>query len=222
MRHRICSVVALLALAIVIAPRPARADIITPIFWDGFEGDKGDVLDSTLLKWNITSGSIDVLSAGNLCGPSGSFSNCVDLDGTGALAGSMQTKQTFALDAATYRLSFDLAGSNRPWGPSYDSVTVTFGNYYSETFTLFRTNPFQTFVRDIALANIGSAKIGFAHQGNDMMGLLLDNVSLARVTFDEVVIPTPEPGAWELLFAAVMGLAVWRFRSAASRLLVRA
>jgi hypothetical protein len=214
-------VAALLALAILIAPGPARGDIITPVFWDGFEGDQGDVLNSTLLKWNVTSGSVDVLSAGNLCGPSGNYSNCVDLDGTGALSGTMQTKQTFALDATTYRLSFDLAGSNRPWGSAYDSVTVTLGNYYSETFTLFRTDPFQTFVRDIALANVGSAKIGFAHQGNDMIGLLLDNVSLSRITYDDIVIPTPEPGAWELLFAAVMGLAIWRFRNTAARLMVR-
>jgi hypothetical protein len=221
MNYRCCSVVALLALAILIAPGPARGDIITPVFWDGFEGDQGDVLNSTLLKWNVTSGSIDVLSAGNLCGPSGNYSNCVDLDGTGALSGTMQTKQTFALDATTYRLSFDLAGSNRPWGSAYDSVTVTLGNYYSETFTLFRTDPFQTFVRDIALANIGSGKIGFATQGNDMMGLLLDNVSLSRITFDEVIIPTPEPGAWELLLSAVMGLAIWRFRGTAARLMVR-
>jgi hypothetical protein len=214
--------VALLALAIGIAPGPARGDIITPVFWDGFEGDQGDVLNSTLLKWNITSGSVDVLSAGNLCGPSGNYSNCVDLDGTGSLAGTMQTKQTFALDATTYRLSFALAGANRPWaGSDYNTVTVSLGNYFSESFTLFRTDPFQTFVRDIALANVGSAKIGFAHQGNDMIGLLLDNVSLSRITYDDIVIPTPEPGAWELLFAAVMGLAIWRFRNTAARLMVR-
>lgn len=216
MRRSVCSVVALLALAVLMMPAAARADIITPMFFDGFTADTPDVLNAALINWDVTSGSIDVLSAGNVCGPAGDYSNCVDLDGTGALAGTIQTKQTFALDPGLYRLSFDLAGANRKWlGSATNTVTVSLGSYYSESFTMLQYDPFQTFTRDITVADLGLGKIGFSHQGNDWIGLLLDNVSLAHVTVEVPeepdVIPTPEPGSWELL-ASGLGLAFWRFR----------
>jgi PEP-CTERM motif len=221
MRLRIYKAVALLALAVVILPAAARADTITPMFFDGFQGDKGDVLDSKLVNWNVTSGSIDVLSAGNVCGAAGSASNCLDLDGTGALAGTIQTKQSFVLDPGTYRLSFDLAGANRAWtGSALNTVNVSFGSFYTEAFTLARYDPFQTFTRDITVGAAGTAKIGFAHEGADWIGLLLDNVSLAKVTFDPAppeVIPTPEPGSWELT-TLMLGLAVWGFRKTTTKM----
>jgi hypothetical protein len=209
-------VFALLALAIALRPEAARGDIITPMFYDGFETDKGDVLNSTLVNWNVTSGSIDVLTAGNLCVGAGDNTTCVDLDGTGKLAGTMETKQTFALDPGTYRLSFDLAGANRMWpGSESNTVNVSLGSFYSEAFTMLQYDPFQTITRDITVAGAGVGKIVFNHLGNDWIGLLLDNVSLAHVVVEvpdePEVIPTPEPGSWELLTAA-LGLVAWRFR----------
>ncbi len=225
MRYRIYSALALLALAVVFTPRPAKADTITPLFFDGFEADKGDVLDSKLVNWDITSGSIDVLSAGNVCATAGDVSNCLDLDGTGALAGTIQTKVTFALDPGTYRLEFDLAGANRRWtGSQVNTVNVSFGDYYAEAFTMYQYDPFQTISRDIAVDSTGSAKISFSQQGADWIGLLLDNVSLAKVTFDPQepeVVPTPEPGAWELT-SMMLGMAVLGFgKSAAQRFAAR-
>jgi hypothetical protein len=65
---------------------------------------------------------------------------------------------------------------------------------------------------DINVAGPGAAKIVFAHQGNDWIGLLLDNVSLSHVIPDEPdVIPTPEPGSWELIGSALFALG-WSFR----------
>ena len=217
MNYRVCSAVVLLALAVLIAPGTARGDIITPMFFDGFEGDTPDVLNSTLLKWNVVSGSIDVLSAGNLCGPSGNYSNCVDLDGSGAMAGTIETKQTFALDEGIYRLSFDLAGANRKWAGSLsNTVSVSFGSYFTEDITMLQYDPFQTFTRDIIVDSVGTAKINFSHHGSDMIGLLLDNVALVHVVPDEPqVIPTPEGGSWELLVSMV-GLAGWGFRKKAA------
>jgi PEP-CTERM motif len=216
MRRYSWSVFAVPVLAILIAPGAARGDTITPMFFDGFQADKTDVLDSTLVNWYITSGSIDVLSAGNLCGPAGDYSSCVDLDGTGALAGTIQTKQAFALDEGLYRLTFDLAGANRRWpGSASNTVTVSLGTYFSEDLTLLQYDPFQTFTRDIAIDSAGVANIVFHHYGSDWIGLLLDNVSLARVIPDVPdepdVIRTPEPGSWELV-ASALGLLVWRFR----------
>jgi hypothetical protein len=212
MRHRVYSFIAVVALAVVIAPTAARGDIITPMFFDGFEADTADVLDASLSKWNITSGSVDVLSAGNLCGPSGNYSNCVDLDGTGATAGTMATKTTFSLQEGTYLLSFDLAGANRKWpGSTGNTVTVSLGSYYSQAFSPNQYDPFQTYSALIVVDNPGNAKIGFNHNGSDWIGLLLDNVSLSHVVIEDEVIPTPEHGAWELGIA-MLGLAAWRFR----------
>jgi hypothetical protein len=214
MNHRIHSVWALLALAVLAAPGPARADTITPIFFDGFEADKADVLDATLLNWNVVSGSIDVLSAGNLCGPSGDYSKCVDLDGTGAMAGTIATKATFNLAPGLYQLSFDLAGANRKWrGSEVNTVNVSLGSFFSEDLTMLQWDPFTTITREILIENGGAAKIQFAHQGSDWIGLLLDNVSLARV--EREVVPTPEGGAWELTIALLGVAAVWIFRKKA-------
>lgn len=220
MRRRACKAARLAVLAVMIAPAMLRGDIITPLFFDGFEADLADVLDSKLTKWNVTAGSVDVLSAGNLCGPAGSYSHCVDLDGTGAGAGTIQTKQVFSLDPGLYRLTFDLAGANRKWpGSEVNTVTVSLGGFFSEDFTLFQYDPFQTFTRDVTVGSAGFASIGFQHYGRDWIGLLLDNVSLAHVVVEgpiEVpeepnVIPTPEPATWTLL-ATGLGFAAWRIR----------
>jgi hypothetical protein len=208
----------LLALAVVMGPG-ARADIITPLFFDGFEADKPDTLNSPLINWKIVAGAVDVLSVGNLCGPAGRSSSCVDLDGSGSAAGTIATKQAFALSTGLYRLTFDMAGAYRPWpGSESNTVTVSLGGYFSEDFTLLRYDPFQTFTRDIAVGGPGVANIGFLHQGSDWIGLLLDNVSLAHVVIEGPdvgeepnVIETPEPASW-VLVASMLGLVGWRFR----------
>lgn len=220
MNHRIFGVVALLVLAAWMAPGPARADTITPIFFDGFEGDAADVLDATLLKWNVVSGSVDVLSGGNLCGPAGNYSKCLDLDGTGSMAGTIETKSIFNLEAGLYRLSFDLAGANRKWPGSTDNtVTVSLGSYFLEAFSPLQWDPFVTFTRDIFVDTTGTAKIKFSHSGADWIGLLLDNVKLSRV--EQEIVPTPEGGAWELTIALLGVAAVWIFRKKAGVLSAR-
>ncbi|MEX2303524.1 MAG: hypothetical protein WD733_21460 [Bryobacterales bacterium] len=215
MRNHFIGVLAVLSLAVLIAPSTARGDTITPIFFDGFEADTGNILNASLVNWNIVSGSVDVLSGGNLCGSAGSNSNCVDLDGSGLLAGTIETKTTFALDPGTYRLSFELAGANRQWtGSTNNTVVVSLGSYFSQAITPLQWDPFETYSYDINLVNPGGAKIGFSHSGNDWIGLLLDNVSLAKVTFDQpevIPTPTPESGGWELTLA-VIGLAAFGFR----------
>jgi hypothetical protein len=213
MRRYVRSVFALPLFAILIAPLAAKGETIIPMFFDGFQADTADILDSALVNWNVISGSVDVLSAGNLCGPSGDYSNCVDLDGTGALAGTIQTKQAFALDPGQYRLTFDLAGANRRWpGSDSNTVTVSLGSFFAEDFTMLQYDPFETYTRDIDVVTPGVANIIFAHQGADWIGLLLDNVSLTHVIPDEPdVIPTPEPGSWELIGSALLLLG-WQFR----------
>lgn len=220
MRLRVSSSIALVLLAVAIVPGPARGDTITttPIFFDGFESDKSEVLNSTLKNWNVVSGSIDILASGNFCGPAGRWSNCLDLDGTGKSAGTIQSKDTFALDPGFYRLSFDLAGSHRYWTDSpTNTVTVSFGSYFSEDITLARLDNFQTFTRDISVPAVGLGNITFHHHGKDWIGLLLDDVRLERLTItpdpppDPEIIPTPEPGTL-LLCAGGLTLLLLRLR----------
>jgi len=224
MRNYCFGLIGALALVLSFAPSTAQAETITPVFFDGFEGDVGDVLDSSLAKWNVTAGSVDVLSAGNLCGNAGHYSNCVDLDGTGDMAGTIETKQAFSVSPGTYRLSFDLAGANRKWsGSVFNTVVVSFGSYFSQALTPYQWAPFETYTYDIEVADVNSTKIGFSHGGSDWIGLLLDNVSLSKVTFDEPpteVIRTPEPGAFEVI-ALLVGLAVFRFRKTAAGMMAR-
>lgn len=218
MRKCLSAVVSLVGLVVLWAPL-ARADTITPLFFDGFESDTPDKLNATLVNWWTTSGTVDVLSAGNLCDAAGGLSACLDLDGTSTKAGTMQSKQSFSLQPGAYRLSFDLAGAHRRWlGSASNTVNVSFGGFYSEAFTMLRYDPFETFTRDILVASPGTANIVFAHEGADWIGILLDNVSLSHVVFDipEVpeepdVIPTPEPATWTLL-AAALGLVALRYR----------
>ncbi len=214
---RLSLAVALFGFAVLLGPGTALADTITPLFSDGFESDTPDVLDAVLNNWTVSSGSVDVLSAGNLCNIAGGTSNCVDLDGTGRSAGTIWSKQTFAVGAGTYRLTFDLAGANRPWlGSESNTVNVSFGGYFAEDFTMFRNDPFQTITRDILIGGPGTANIVFSHQGADWIGLLLDNVSLSSVIIDVPdepnVVPSPEPATWTLLGAALGLIALHRFR----------
>jgi hypothetical protein len=201
----------------VLAPYAARADVITPLFFDGFDSDTPEVLNATINSWNIPAGSVDVLGGANLCALAGNPSVCVDLDGTGTQAGTMVSKTAFPVSAGTYRLSFDLAGGSRPWmGPQNNTVTVAFGSYYSENITMAMTDPFATYTRDILVGGDGAAYIAFYHYGADWVGLLLDNVSLSHVLIvpdvpNEVPVETPEPATWTLL-GGTLALLAWRFR----------
>jgi len=201
-----------LAVFLVLALQAARAETITTLFSDDFEAETPNTLNALLAQWNI-SGSIDVLTNGNLCDTAGSPSNCIDLDGTTPPGGTIETKSGFTLGPGLYRLAFDLAGSQRQFGfsPLTDTVTVSVGSYFIEDFTLTYTDPFQTFTRDFPVPGSGSAKVRFQHQGADQIGLLLDNVRLLSVVPDADDPPPaaiPEPGTLWLLASGV-GLGLW-------------
>jgi hypothetical protein len=197
----------------------APAETITTLFSDDFEAETPNKLNALLTKWNVY-GSVDVLANGNLCDTAGSPSNCVDLDGTNPAGGAIETKNAFTMGPGLYRLIFDLAGSQRVFGssPSTDTVTVTAGSYFFEDFTLFYTDPFQTFTRDFLVPGSDSVKLRFQHQGSDQIGLLLDNVWLMSVVPDpdgpedpDGPPAVPEPGTLWLL-ASGLGLVLWRLR----------
>lgn len=194
----------LIALALLVLSSSARGGVL---FFDGFESEAPDVLDSGLSGWNILSGSVDVLGPGNLCGLAGSSSLCVDMDGT-ALRGPllMETKNSLDLGAGSYVLSFELAG---PWRdfPSTDILPnegyFGFGSLTLGFFSRDLFDPFSTESASFDLAGSVSGRIFFSHSGPDWVGLLLDDVRLEEVRVSEV----PEPGSWILLASGLALLA---------------
>lgn len=148
---------------------------------DNFDSENGGVgagVYTGFANWDVTKGSIDLL------GPNGFLTNTglyVDLDGTGGgSAGTLVTRKSFTLNPGTYQLQFDLAGNSRNNDP--DTVNVSLGNVYFESFTLNGTAPVRTIIRTINVTTATTGRLVFEHLGYDFVGLLLDNVKLQTLT----------------------------------------
>lgn len=183
----------------------ANALVITS-FVDDFSADAGGtyltIPNPNLTNWDVTDGTVDVLSLsyfGGLCAAAGGAVNCVDLDGSSNDAGVLTTKDEFL--AGEYLVSFDLAGSQR--GGS-DSVEVNFGGISLGTFILASADPFTTISQTITI--LANGKLSFSDLGNDNIGALLDNVSVSLVS------AVPVPAALPLFGTglAVLGFMGWR------------
>lgn len=147
------------------------------LFADDFDsenGGNGELNYFGFANWNVMAGSVDLIGNGfaDFLPGHGLY---LDLDGTTFAAGTLETKTTFTLVPATYRLQFSLAGSQLGQA---NRVDVTLGHVYSESFTLESDVPFTTITRDIVVSTETSGKLVFQAFGNDNIGLLLDNVRL--------------------------------------------
>ncbi len=168
------------------------------IFSDNFDAE---VASSTInynffANWDVTDGSVDIISNGGYgitC--FGNTGNCVDLDGTTSNAGLLTTKQSFDLSPGVYELTFALSGSQR--SGDANSVNVSLGTIFSETFTKLTSDPFELITRNIVVESAISARIQFAHVGGDNIGLILDNVVLSSV---------PIPAAGWLFLSGILGI----------------
>ena len=141
------------------------------------ENDGRGVLNYTnLSNWDVTVGSIDVIGNGffDLLPGNGLY---IDLDGTSAQAGTLESKVDFRLAPGQYLLEFKLAGSARR---DTNSVTVALGAVFTETFILESDAPLMTVTRAIEVSIPTTAKLSFKHDGGDNLGLLLDDVALKR------------------------------------------
>lgn len=146
------------------------------------------------INWDVTDGSVDLIGNGfyDFYPDEGLY---IDLDGSTNNAGRLESKITFALNPGTYELQFDLAGHSSR-GPN--TVTVTLGDVYDESFTLSQTDTYlSTFVRTIDVMALTSGKLVFDHSGGDNQGITLDNVRLTVV---------PIPGAVWLLGCGLVGI----------------
>jgi Glycosyl hydrolase family 9/FG-GAP-like repeat len=133
-----------------------------------------------LTNWTVTDGTVDLLGTGfqqDLIPGNGLY---LDLDGTTNNAGRIESKSTFSFNAGDQvTLSFYLAGSQR--GDS-NSVIVSLGNLFTETFTRNSSDPLTKITRSFVVSTLTSSKLIFDHLGGDNLGLLLDNVELINQT----------------------------------------
>jgi hypothetical protein len=132
-------------------------------------------------RWTVASGSVDLVGTPPyddfLPHAQGLY---VDLDGTTQAAGTLETRETFALPPGIYELRFKLAGTPRDNQPP-NTVVVSLGTQFQESFTLASYAPLQAYVRTITVTGITSGKLRFQHQGGDDYGLFLDDVELRRL-----------------------------------------
>jgi hypothetical protein len=181
-----------------VLPPPAPADGgsgdgVTDGGGDGGDGGGGDPGWSTIFaddfdryllgvnvtdfqgQWTVARGSVDVIGPTywDLAPGHGRY---LDLDGSSGQAATLSSRP-IALTPGTYWLRFSLGGSQRG---DTNTVVVTLGAGYEESFTLPSGAPLASIGRIVTVTAAGAAPLTFRHEGGDNQGLLLDDVSVAR------------------------------------------
>ncbi|MCC5658295.1 PEP-CTERM sorting domain-containing protein [Nostoc sp. XA010] len=164
-----------------------KAASVTTLLQDSFDQENSTALNyDHFANWNVIKGSVDLIGSVGFYDFLPANGLYVDLDGSTGQAGTIESKKTFNFQAGdTVNLSFQLAGNQRD--NVTDSVTVSLGNLFSETFSLPRSQAFTNFTRSFTVASITNATLDFKGIGKDNIGLLLDNVTLTK--------SVPEPGS---------------------------
>jgi hypothetical protein len=177
------------------------------VFSDNFDAETGTNLENYtgFANWNVTSGSVDIFDNGGFGGLScsGGAGKCVDMDGSSGAAGTLVSKQSFALGPGTYELTFALSGNQRgqlpvPGATDPDTLTVSVGGLASSPYTLAPATTFGLYTLAFSVSSLTSAPITFAHAGNDNLGIILDDITLTQLT----AVPVP---AAALLFLSAFG-----------------
>ena len=113
----------------------------------------------------------------------------LDLDGSTFNAGTLVSKAAFMFDSnQMVELSFDLLGENSVVGVGNNTVIVSLGSLFEETFSVADTG---TITRNFTVAELTTANLVFNHAGGDQGGLILDSVMLSVEQPESV----PEPSS---------------------------
>lgn len=157
---------------------------------DNFDVETLGLNYNSFANWNVTDGTVDLIGNGGVFDLIPGNGRYVDLDGSTANSGILASKTAFNFNAGdVVNLVFDLAGDQRNNG--LNSVTVTLGSLFNETFTLPSNQGFTTFTRTINVTSATTANLAFAGAGGDNIGLLLDDVILESTAPTSV----PEPAS---------------------------
>ncbi len=180
MHRTSCCAFAAVAFAALAPVAPAAI-----IFDDDFNGERGGLGTlnfSAFSKWNVSSGTVDLIGNGyfDFLPGQGLF---VDLDGSTRDSGLFSTAD-FSLTPGTYAVTFSLAGNHR--GGSED-VTVSFGDW-SSTYRLLSNDPLTSRTVEVNIPAPTLTRLTFQNAGGDNIGALLDDVRITAV-------PSPVGGA---------------------------
>ncbi|MBS0502751.1 MAG: PEP-CTERM sorting domain-containing protein [Proteobacteria bacterium] len=217
----------LAAVAVVTIAAPATAGVVYSNNFDGENGGNTALNYNGFNGLTVTNGTVDLVKSGDFgitcAGGSGA---CVDLDGSTSDAG-LVSSNSYAFNAGDrVALSLLFSGNQRN-APPPDTFSMTFnfggpisGTYGASSSTLGNFN-FGSFTNQSSLTvtisnvapgfsmtdftfffdptNGGSTSFGLQDAGNDNIGIVIDNLSLA-------VGAVPEPTTWAMMIAG-FGLA---------------
>ena len=163
------------------APSLVSVDDASVLFTDNFdnENNKQGVFNWTsFANWNVLQGCVDLHGNGLFDVQPGN-GLYVDLDGSCAAGGTIESKTAFTLAPGTYVLEFWMAGNNRI--NTADTVNVSLGSAYQEQFVMQPKDKFGLRTRNISVSSQTTARIRFENLGADGRGALVDLVRLRRV-----------------------------------------
>lgn len=180
----------LLIVAAVLCGIAAYLRYPTTVFSENFDGLKPELtLEDAGAFHTLNGTNVDVLGSGlqgELCSAP-ETGNCLDMGGTGSNPqGVLQSVKAIDLEpGATYRLSFQLIGSQRG---NTTSTTVTFGPY-QQTFVLGSGDNKSGVVKDaeVTVDAPQSAYLTVTNNTNTELGALLDNVSVKSTSSDSTI-----------------------------------
>ena len=104
----------------------------------------------------------------------------VDLDGSMQAAGTLRSRERFALAPGQYRLELKLSGMPRP-NQAPNTVIISVGEAFAETVTLASYTPLQPFVRTFRVRSSMDAHLTFEHLGGDDYGIFIDDIRFERL-----------------------------------------
>ena len=163
------------------APSLVDVDATTVLLADNFDTENngaGIFNWTSFVNWNVPTGCVDLHGNGLFDVQPGN-GLYVDLDGSCALGGAIESKAAFALQPGNYVLEFWMAGNNRI--NTADTVNVSLGALYLEQFVMQPRDRFALRTRNISVPTATTARLKFENLGGDGRGALVDLVRLRRV-----------------------------------------
>lgn len=162
-----------------VAPSLSSVDPATVLLEDNFDKENGGngIFDWTsFANWNVLAGCVDLHGNGLFDVQPGN-GLYVDLDGSCAAGGTIETKTAFSLQPGNYILEFWIAGNNRI--DTADTVIVSLASY-EEQFVMQPKDKFALRSRTISVSTQTSARLRFQNLGGDGRGALIDLVRVRR------------------------------------------